>query len=107
DYAKQSQLNTNIKRRIYDQLKLLFWKNYFSNNAQKSHFVFVSEWMYRMFLKFVKVDPKLIDDRSSIIYNCVGNNFEKYSYDENAAKKYDFITIRNHLDGSKYCIDVV
>lgn len=107
NYARKTQLNATIKRRVYDWFKLRFWQNYFKAHAQKSHFVFVSEWMYKMFLKFVKVDPSLIENRKSIIYNCVGHNFEIYSYDEEAAKTYDFITIRNFLDGSKYGIDIV
>jgi len=107
EYAQKIQLNTDFKRRLYDRFKLLFWRKYFKKIAYKSHFVFVSEWMYRMFLRFVKIDPKYIEGKKSIIYNCVGDNFEQYSYDYSTPKKYDFITIRNHLDGSKYCIDLV
>ena len=107
DYAKKIQLNTNIKRQLYDQFKLFFWRGYFKKIAHKSQFVFVSEWMYRMFLKFVKIDPNFIEDRKSVIYNCVGENFETYSYDAQSEKQYDFITIRNHMDGSKYSLDIV
>lgn len=107
EYAKKTQLNTNITRRLYDTFKLFVWRSYFKKHAHKSHFVFVSEWMYRMFLRFVKLDPQLIKERTSIIYNCIGANFETYHYDLDVPKKYDFITIRNHLDGSKYSIDIV
>lgn len=106
-FLEENTWNANMKRRIYDSFKLLVWRSYFKRNYHKSHFVFVSDWMYQMFLKFVKINPKLIEDRMSIIYNCVGKNFEKYSYDIHSPKKYDFITIRNHLDGSKYSIDIV
>lgn len=107
EYAKKTQLNFDIKRKVYDWFKLRVWNHYFKKNAHKCHFVFVSEWMYHMFLKFVKVDPTLIDARKSIIYNCVGDNFERYNYNSDTPKKYDFITIRNFLDGSKYAIDIV
>lgn len=107
DYAKKIQLKTMIKTGMYDSIKLLVWRKYFKKNAYKSHFVFVSKWMYHMFLHSVQVNPDLIEDRMSIIYNCIGENFEKYSYDPSIPKTYDFITIRNNLDGSKYSIDIV
>lgn len=106
-YVQKAPLKKTIVRKLYDSFKLPVWKSYFKKNAHKSHFVFVSEWMYRMFLRFIKIDPTYIEGRKSIIYNCVGENFEKYSYDVHSEKKYDFITIRNYLDGSKYSIDIV
>lgn len=106
-YAGKNQLNTNLKRKFYDRFKLVFWRKYFKKIAHKSHFVFVSEWMYEMFLRFIKIDPKFLEGRMSIIYNCIGKDFEKNSYEYDTPKKYDFITIRNHLDGSKYSIDIV
>lgn len=107
DYAKKTQLNDNFKRRMYDWFKLRIWRHFFNKHATKCHFVFVSEWMYKMFLKFVKTPPHVIEKRSSIIYNCVGFNFESFHYDDKSEKLYDFLTIRNFLDGSKYAIDIV
>lgn len=75
--------------------------------AKKTEFIFVSNWMYDMFIKFVKIEPEIIEDRKHIIYNCVGLDFEKTNYDMNTTKRYDFITIRSNLDGSKYGIDIV
>jgi glycosyltransferase involved in cell wall biosynthesis len=63
--------------------------------------------MYEMFLKYIKIDPELIYNKKSIIYNSIGKEFITNSYDPKYNKDYDFITIRNNLDGSKYCIDVV
>lgn len=92
---------------IYDSLKLKVWKYQIPKFANKSHFIFVSNWMYDRFLEFVKIDPNLIEKYKHIIYNCVGSEFEKSSYDTKIDKIYDFITIRNSLDGSKYGIDIV
>ncbi|MDD4364065.1 MAG: glycosyltransferase, partial [Atribacterota bacterium] len=71
------------------------------------HFVFVSNWLYQMFLKFFNIEFEKIDQRKQIIYNSVGKKFEKNVYDSKSEKVYDFITIRNNLDGSKYAIDIV
>lgn len=106
-YNKGNLLKSNIFREIYDRFKLIIWKNYFRKIIYKSHFVFVSNWMYDMFIKFVKLNPNIIKDRKHIIYNCVGQDFENISYNVEVRKKYDFITIRNNLDGAKYGIDIV
>ncbi|MGL5751694.1 MAG: glycosyltransferase [Paraclostridium sp.] len=91
----------------YDDIKLKLWKKFFMKNTEKCEFVFVSNWMYDMFIKFVKLNPNKIKGKVHIVYNSIGKKFEDSSYDENTSKKYDFITIRNLLDKSKYCIDVV
>lgn len=105
-YKKHPLLDRKI-RDIYDMFKLLIWRQYFRRIAYKSHFVFVSNWMYQMFIRFVKLDPKIIEARKHIIYNCIGEQFEKEYYNVDEEKKYHFITIRNNLDGSKYGIDIV
>lgn len=107
DYDNRMKIKTKIKRTIYDNLKLFIWRKYFEKNAHKSNFIFVSEWMYNKFLEFTKIDSKVLLNRSHIIYNCVGEDFEKSYFDNKAPKKYDFITIRNNLDGAKYSVDVV
>ncbi|WP_158639956.1 glycosyltransferase [Halalkalibacter nanhaiisediminis] len=106
-FVKKSPIVSVVSRELYDLFKLRIWRSYFSKMAYKSHFVFVSHWMFNMFIKFVKVDRNLINPKKSIIYNSVGENFEKVTYDTTKEKKYDFITIRNMLDGSKYSIDIV
>ena len=60
-----------------------------------------------MFIKFVGLDPEIISNRKHIIYNCIGEQFERNNYKVEKQKEYDFITIRNNLDGSKYGIDIV
>lgn len=107
DYTEKTPIQTHIKQWLYDRFKLQVWRRYFKKITHKSHFVFVSKWMYHMFLESVKLDPKSIENRSSIIYNGVGKAFEHYSYQLNTPKPYDFITIRDNLDGSKYGIDIV
>ncbi|KWZ78069.1 glycosyltransferase family 4 protein [Anaerococcus tetradius] len=92
---------------IYDSIKLLIWRNYLPKIAYKSYFIFVSEWMKNEFYVNTKIDNKNIKAKSTVIYNCVGSEFENGIYNVNSEKKYDFITIRSNFDGSKYCIDIV
>ena len=106
-YVKDSNLIKKIIRNIYDVLKLYVWRKYYTKLTYKSHFVFVSNWMYEEFLKWTKINPEKIKNRYSITYNCVGELFEKEIYNYKKEKKYDFITIRPNLDGSKYSIDIV
>lgn len=103
---KQNILKKTI-RDLYDMFKLKIWGKYFEKIAYKSQFIFVSNWMYEMFIKFVKIDPNLIANQKHIIYNCVGKQFENMKYEQLLEKKYDFVTIRGNLDGSKYGIDIV
>ena len=107
NYVKKAPFINNIIREIYDRIKLVTWKKYFEKIAYKSQFVFVSNWMYNMFMRFVKIDSYIIQERKHIIYNSVGEIFEKMCYNPELTKEYDFITIRSNLDGSKYAIDIV
>ncbi|HEP1835059.1 TPA: glycosyltransferase family 4 protein [Streptococcus suis] len=91
----------------YDLIKLFIWKKYLPKIAYKSHFVFVSQWMKDEFYKWTKLPYGLLDYSSSIIYNCIGEEFEKNIISDVSDFKYDFVTIRNNLDGSKYGIDIV
>ncbi|MEA4877930.1 MAG: glycosyltransferase [Aminobacterium sp.] len=107
DYIKSSPIISQMIRNLYDEIKFKVWKKYFTKTISKSYFVFVSNWMFHMFLKYIKLDALIIEPRTQIIPNAIGKNFESSIYDINADKKYDFITIRNNLDGAKYCIDLV
>lgn len=106
-YDKKKSSISGVASKAYDKFKLLVWREYFKKIAYKSQFVFVSNWMYEMFIKYVKIAPKIIEGRKHIIYNCIGERFENISYEIDVEKEYDFITIRNNLDGSKYGIDIV
>lgn len=92
---------------IYDTFKLFVWRHYLPQISYKSHFVFVSKWMLDEFLKSTKMDFRIIEDKYTITYNCIGKEFEDTTYDSAPDKKYDFVTIRGNLDGSKYCVDIV
>lgn len=107
NYTKKDSFIYYLFRKVYDLFKLFFWRKYFQRVANKSQFVFVSRWMYDMFIRFVKINTIEIEDRIHIIYNCIGKVFEDNKYDKNCFKNYDFITIRNMLDKSKYGIDIV
>ena len=106
-FTKKQPFIRKLVREIYDTIKLLVWKMELPRFIEKSQFIFVSNWMYNMFLRFVKIDPAILQDRKHIIYNCIGKDFENITYDIETEKKYDFITKRNNLDGSKYGIDIV
>ena len=106
EYVKRNKFKI-IGQNIYDDFKLILWKYYLMKNIDKSYFIFVSKWMREVFLNNTKLDPQLIDKKYSVIYNSVGKVFENAMYDDSSYKKYDFITIRSNLDGSKYAIDLI
>lgn len=106
-YVKQKNVLNRFLQDWYDIIKLRIWKRTFERFISKSWFVFVSQWMYDEFLRWVKIDSSMLESRRRIIYNSVGSAFETERYDKNTVKTYDFVTIRSFLDGSKYCIDVV
>jgi glycosyltransferase involved in cell wall biosynthesis len=105
-FTKQNRLRLCV-RDCYDIVKLRIWRYVFSELASKSWFVFVSEWMYDEFLRWVQIDESVIEGRFRIIPNAVGPMFEKELYDSHSPKEYDFMTIRAWLDKSKYAIDIV
>lgn len=91
---------------IYDGFKMIIWRCYLKKVISKSYFVFVSQWMKNIFDKNIKLE-KEINNRFLITYNSVGKLFEEKNYDDETIKKYDFVTIRGVLDGSKYAVDIV
>lgn len=105
-YVQNSRIKAFIQDR-YDDFKLAIWHNFYPKVAKKSTFVFVSQWMLDEFLKWTRIPFQAIQDRYMITYNCIGVPFEEATYDWEASKEYDFITIRSNLDGSKYSIDIV
>ena len=110
DYSKPYsyvKVKNKILQKIYDVIKLKIWKIYFKRNIKKSYFIFVSNWMKEMFLKNTKIEEQMIKNHTFITYNSVGKEFQENNYDKEREKKYDFITIRGNLDGSKYCIDII
>jgi glycosyltransferase involved in cell wall biosynthesis len=106
-YVKNRNIIKGIIQDMYDQFKLAAWRKYYSKLAEKSHFVFVSKWMYDEFIKWTRIDKNIIEDKYSITYNAIDYLYELNDYSVSNTKKYDFITIRSILDGSKYCIDLV
>lgn len=103
-YLKVNRIKKTLKD-LYDEFKLKIWHFYFKKHIDDFHFIFVSNWMYNEFKKWVKLDlPK---EKYDITYNSIGELFETIQYDDRNSKEYDFITIRAFLDGSKYSIDIV
>lgn len=104
-FVKRSALITAI-RDVYDCSKLYLWRHYLPKINYKTHYFFVSNWMRDEFLKWTKIPYSMIMDRNEILYNSVGETFEKGVF-KTGEKEYDFITIRADLDNSKYAVDVV
>ncbi len=90
----------------YDELKLSLWQKYYKSLISKSDFIFVSNYLYDKFVSNLRIHdiPEL---KKHIINNGVGNFFLKNTYKKESIKKYDFVTIRSDMDGSKYCIDLI
>lgn len=105
-YVSNSKIQYYLQE-IYDSFKLFVWRKYLPKIKEKSYYIFVSNWMKEEFLKWVNLDESILEGRFSITYNNVGEIFEKKKFNEKTKKDYDFITIRNNLDGSKYAIDIV
>lgn len=92
---------------LYDNTKFKVWKKYIQSHLDKLQLVFVSEWMYDIFLKNLCIDKQLLTHHVSIIYNSVSKKYETNRYDPTSPKEYDYITIRSYIDTSKYAIDIV
>lgn len=91
---------------MYDSFKISMWKKYYLSNIDNIRLVFVSNWIFRQFLAEMKCGESMLKRHYTIISNSVGEYFEINDY-KPLQFKYDFITIRGNLDGSKYGIDVV
>lgn len=105
-YLKQNKIE-KLFRNLYDIFKLRLWRNYLPQITDKSHFIFVSNWMLEEFKKWIKLSEKDLKNQISVTYNSVGEFFEKEDYKNENKKEFDFITIRGNLDGSKYCVDII
>lgn len=105
DYIHQNFFRNKMQD-MYDCLKLYLWRHYLPKLMMKSKLIFVSNWMKKEFETWCFPLTKY-QDRVFVTYNCISKEFETLQYDENCTKKYDFITIRSFLDGSKYAVDLV
>lgn len=107
DYMKSAKFYRRIMQNFYDRFKMSIWKRYYKELAYKSDFVFVSNWLLKHFKENLKMTESDLKNNYHIINNSVGSFFEEADYDSKCEKKYDFISIRSNMDGSKYCIDSV
>lgn len=90
---------------FYDVFKLITWRMLFYLHSRKLNIIFVSDWMKEQFYDYFNVNTKF--NKSAVISNPSAEVFEINNWDPSIYKKYDFITIRPNLDGSKYAIDLV
>lgn len=107
DYMKKDNWIRIQAQNCYDRFKLLLWHKYYKKIAYKSEFVFVSNSLHNEFQKYVKLSDDDLKGHVHVINNSVGKVFEENSYNYESNKKYDFITIRNNMDSSTYCIDLI
>lgn len=104
DYCGGGSTLKRVFRNRYDDLKIFLWSKYYKKLENKADFVFVSNWIKNQFVKNTKLNEL---KHIHIINNSVGAVFEQAEYDWKREKKYDFITIRSNMDGSKYGVDIV
>lgn len=104
-FVKNSKLK-GIIQNPYDNLKIKLWRKYILKNIDNMRLVFVSEWIYKQFLKELNYEENQLKGNAFIISNSIGKYFEENHYTQ-VEKEYDFITIRNNLDGSNYSVDIV
>lgn len=91
---------------IYDRLKLRIWRRYFLKHIDDIRLIFVSDWLFRQFLEGLDLEREALGSHGVVISNGVGEFFLEHSYQPSSIA-YDFITIRNYLDESKYGVDIV
>ncbi|RKI30434.1 glycosyltransferase family 1 protein [bacterium 1xD8-6] len=96
-----------LLQNVYDDFKLSVWHRYLPKLAYKSDYIFISNWFYEQFQKYVRLSDEGLNYRVHIINNSVGEIFEKNNYCYEGEKEFDFISIRSYMDGSKYCIDII
>lgn len=106
-YTPESKLTKLIIQRSYDEFKIRLWKKYYKELAFKSEFIYVSNWIFNRFQMNTGITPEELYNHCHVINNSIGEAFEKMSYSITTPKKYDYITIRSNMDGSKYCVDLV
>lgn len=105
-YVSRSKVKTFLQDG-YDLFKLSVWRRYIPKIIDKTTLIFVSQWMFDEFQKSVRLAPDALKGHYHIIYNGVGELFEKRTYDAARQKAFDFVMIRGNLDGSKYGVDIV
>ncbi len=105
-YNKKAIVKMCIQN-TYDRIKLKLWNRFIIENVTKLELIFVSNQLYKQFMKYVGVIPQSEDIKYHIIHNAVSPFFENNIYDSTSEKKFDFITIRSNIDSSTYCIDLI
>ena len=106
-YMKKNNRLMIYIQNCYDKIKCLLWHRYYKRVAYKSQFIFVSKFLYDEFQKYIKLSYDNLYRHVHIINNSVGQIFEQNKYNIDNPKIYNFITIRNDMDSSIYCIDLI
>lgn len=106
-YLDKGKKYKSAFQNVYDFIKIFVWKQYYKKLAEKSEFIFVSNWLWKQYQINANITEADLRNKCHIINNSIGAIFEQETYNWQSKKVYDFITIRSNLDGSAYCIDVV
>lgn len=106
DYVSKFYGTKRVLRNLYDDVKLIVWNKYIKKHANDIRLIFVSEWLYKVFLNETRLQESDLCNNAVIIPNSIGMFFEENNYSPSNIK-YDYISIRGMLDGSKYCADIV
>lgn len=105
-YPFVKDTHSKIVRDIYDEFKLIVWRCFFMKTRSISHFVFVSDFLYSLFSKYIKLDIES-QGRKHIINNSISETFEINKYDKSVEKNFDYVTVRSNIDSSTYAIDLL
>ena len=80
NYVKKNGKVRILLQNYYDRLKFLVWNKYYKAVAYKSDYIFVSNWLWKEFQKYVGLSSKDLFDHIHIIHNSVGAVFEENTY---------------------------
>ena len=109
-YPKPYYYKDNILKQffqsVYDKFEIFIWRNYIARNLSDIRLIFVSNWFFGAFCKDFRFNKLDLKDSCIVISNSIGEFFERNSYSPKNIQ-YDFITIRQYMDDSKYSLDVV
>lgn len=106
-FSPDLRLTRRVFRLFYDRFKVFVLRRFFMRQGvELASFVFVSDWMRKIFERRVGLSVDLQRFRYSIIPNSVGDVFLQKSYKLSADIYADFISIRQ-WDWSKYAVDLV
>lgn len=107
-YYQKRRIAHKVVHDVYDHFKVLTWKLLLKFLVKKInlHLIFVSKWMEEEFYRCVRINRKVLVDRTSIVHNAVNPVFLEKQYIPQTPFRSDFVSIRP-FDNPKYCVDLI